>query len=237
MPFGEEIIAKAREALDLDTYREQHWTGTFSEYLELVRRNPRITRTAFERIYDMILSAGTREYIDNKKKIIHYNFFDDKSGDSRDAIYGLDIPMMKLVNILKSAAERYGTERRVILLHGPVGSSKSTIARLLKQGLEQYARQPEGAMFAFGWVRDLDKPETAVPCPMHEEPLHLVPKALRHIVEESLNVDRKEGAFKVTIEGELCPFSRTLRHQALWAAEIAMWLGTCVIPCLSWLYG
>jgi serine protein kinase len=208
MPLGEEIISKARKALDLDTYREQHWSGTFSDYLELTRREPRITRTSFERIYDMILSGGTREYIDNKKKIIHYNFFDDEPSDGRDAIYGLDIPMMKLVNILKSAAERYGTERRVILLHGPVGSSKSTIARLLKQGLERYAREPEGAMYTYGWIRDLEKPDVVVPCPMHEEPLHLVPVSLRKIVEESLNIDRKEGTFRVTIEGELCPFCR-----------------------------
>ena len=82
--------------------------------------------------------------MDNKKKLIHYNFFDDPLGNGQDAIYGLDIPLMKLVNIFKSAAQRYGTERRVILLHGPVGSSKSTIARLLKAGLEAYSKRPEG---------------------------------------------------------------------------------------------
>ena len=63
----------------------------------------------------------------------------------RDAIFGLDIPLMRLVSVLHSAAQRYGTERRVILLHGPVGSSKSTIARLIKRGMEEYSRTPEGA--------------------------------------------------------------------------------------------
>jgi serine protein kinase len=47
---------------------------------------------------------------------------------------------MRLVNVFKSAAYGYGTEKRVLLLHGPVGSSKSTIVRLLKRGLEQYSR-------------------------------------------------------------------------------------------------
>ena len=172
MTSGDQIIARAREALDLETYRQQHWNGSFGEYLELVKRDPRVTRTAFERIYDMILAAGTREYIDNKKKIVHYNFFDDAATNGEDAIYGLDIALMKLVNIFKSAAKRYGTERRVILLHGPVGSSKSTIARLLKRGLERYSRRPEGALYTFDWVRDLNKPDDVVPCPMHEEPLH-----------------------------------------------------------------
>ena len=42
----------------------------------------------------------------------------------------------EIVNVFKSAALQYGSERRVLLMHGPVGSSKSTIARLLKRGLE-----------------------------------------------------------------------------------------------------
>ena len=55
--------------------------------------------------------------------------------------------MINLVNVLKSAAHGYGTERRVLLLHGPVGSSKSTIARLIKKGLERYSRTEEGRLF------------------------------------------------------------------------------------------
>ena len=58
---------------------------------------------------------------------------------------------MNLVNVLKSAAHRYGTERRVLLLHGPVGSSKSTIARLLKKGLEHYSKTDDGALYTYGW--------------------------------------------------------------------------------------
>jgi predicted Ser/Thr protein kinase len=38
----------------------------------------------------------------------------------------------------------YGTERRVLLLHGPVGTAKSTIVRLLKKGLEAYSRTEDG---------------------------------------------------------------------------------------------
>lgn len=205
---GEMIMTQARQALDLDEYRDLHWTGSFTEYLDLVQRTPRVARTSFERLYDMILSYGTREYVDSKKKIVHYNFFDDPIEDGADAIYGLDIPLMRLVNIFKSAAKRYGTERRVILLHGPVGSSKSTIARLLKKGLERYSRTPDGALYTFSWIRDLDKPDEVVPTPMHEEPLQLVPAPLRPIFEKMLNEDRKENDYVARIEGELSPFSR-----------------------------
>ena len=42
---------------------------------------------------------------------------------------GLDQALTQLVNAFKSAAQGYGIEKRVLLLHGPVGSSKSTIAQ------------------------------------------------------------------------------------------------------------
>ena len=58
----------------------------------------------------------------------------------KDAVYGLDVHLMKLVNVLKAGAYQYGPEKRVILLHGPVGSSNSTIVRMLKKGLEAYSK-------------------------------------------------------------------------------------------------
>src|SRR5512133_924058 len=175
------LVERIAKLQDSKQYAELHWEGSFEDYLSLVRQNPRVTRTAFQRIYDMILSHGKTEYIDNKKKLISYHFFRDEKFGGRDAIYGLDVPLMKLVNVFKSAAQGYGTERRVILLHGPVGSSKSTIARLLKKGIEAYSKTAEGALYTFAWDIDrvnLDgvKRRELMPCPMHEEPLHLVPQ-------------------------------------------------------------
>src|SRR5512141_3472438 len=178
------LLARIASYQDRQGYSEQHWEGAFEDYLHIVRQNPKVTRTAFQRVYDMILSHGKTEYIDNKKKLIRYNFFTDPDFGGKDAIYGLDIALMKLVNVFKSAAQGYGTEKRVILLHGPVGSSKSTIARLLKKGLEAYSRTPEGALYTFKWV---NLAETGLASgsaaefdsPMHEEPLRLIPPEWR----------------------------------------------------------
>src|SRR3979411_902259 len=177
------LVSRIAALQDKSSFKELHWEGSFEDYLRMVRENPRITRTAFQRIYDMILSHGKTEYIDNKKKLIRYHFFHDEKFGGRDAVYGLDVPLMKLVNVFKSAAQGYGTEKRVILLHGPVGSAKSTIVRLLKKGLEEYSRKPEGAMYTFAWTNianDVEKEVFAMvsdelPCPMREEPLHLIP--------------------------------------------------------------
>ena len=104
----ESLVQKLAQLQDIEEYRELHWEGSFEEYLGLIREDPRIIRTAYQRVYDMVLSHGSEEYIDNKKKIVRYTFFQDEKNGGRDAIYGLDIPLMRLVNVFKSAANEYG---------------------------------------------------------------------------------------------------------------------------------
>ncbi len=203
-----------------------YWEGSFTDYLDVVKGQPEVTRNAFQRVYDMILAAGVKEYIDNKKKIIHYNFFDNDPDDGRDAIFGLDIPLERFVNVLAAASRGYGPERRIILLHGPVGSSKSTIVRLLKKGLERYARTPEGALYTFSWhvpgelggraslPPEGDDTDEIFPCPMNEEPLRLVPVEHRQKMIELLEGDSPEG-HRIAVEGELCPACRFIYRQLM----------------------
>ncbi|MFZ3230394.1 MAG: serine protein kinase [Pseudobdellovibrio sp.] len=191
-----------------------HWSGTFQEYLDLVKAKPKLSRNAYQRMFDMVVESGTEEYIDFKKQIIRYKFFDDKENNGKDAVFGLDVQLMKLVNVLKAAALGYGTEKRVILLHGPVGSAKSTICRRLKKGLEAYSRTDQGALFTFEWVDEhgkldglLGKDVKVFPSPMNEEPLLLIPDEMRAQVCEEINRSQ-DGEFRVKIVGELCPPSR-----------------------------
>src|SRR5665213_1273071 len=202
------LIAKVAALQNLKEFAELNWSGAFDEYLALVRKNPAVTRSAFQRVYDMILSYGQEEYIDNKKKLIRYNFFKDEQHGGRDAVYGLDIPLMKLVNCSKAAAQRYGTEKRVILLHGPVGSSKSTIARLLKKGLEEYSRTADGALFTYEWhlpkeLTHITGGNEVFASPMHEDPLRLIPADWRERVFSELKLGTEQSP--IYIEGDLNP--------------------------------
>jgi serine protein kinase len=209
---GKAILAALRPQLNLNDYRKKHWEGTFDEYLDIVREHPETTRTAYQRLYDMILSHGTEEVYEQKEKLTRFKFFTEFAAAHGDAIYGLDRPLMHLVNSFKSAAKGYGTERRVLLLHGPVGSSKSTIARLLKKGLEAYSRIDEGMLFSFSW-----KGENGLfqKCPMHEDPLHLAPHELRPTLLAQLNEGRKPDDLQVITQGELCPFCRQMYNERL----------------------
>jgi len=212
-----ELVSRIAAFQDYDVYRDLHWEGSFEDYLGIVKQRPQVTRNAYQRLYDMVVSFGEEEYIDNKKRLVRYPFFTDPIDDGDDAIFGLDIPLMRLVNVLQAAALGYGPEKRIILLHGPVGSSKSTIARLLKKGLEQYSRQPEGALYTYRWTNLKDTGLAAgddeFPCPMNEEPLKLIPQEWREkaIADLALGDDRH----KVRVLGTLNPASRFIFNSLL----------------------
>ena len=192
-----------------DKHKELHWTGSFSEYLDMVVEKPEIARTAFQRLYDMIATYGYDTYVEYKKKIVHWKFFDDPIDNGKDAVFGLDVHLMKLVNVIKAGAFHYGPEKRVILLHGPVGSAKSTIARMLKKGLELYSTTPEGEIYSWEWtnLKEILNMDDSMPCPMNEDPIHLIPDERRGAVLDSLNKNR-DRTKQLYIEGGLCPACR-----------------------------
>ncbi len=205
--------------LDTAGYREQHWEGTFWDYLEIVEQNPRVLRNAFQRCYDMINSFGTETVTMFKQEVTRYKFFSDPIDKGADAIFGLENPLMTFVDFFKSAAQGYGTERRILLLHGPVGSSKSTIARLLKKGLEHYSKTDEGKLYTYHWrlpasIIGAEHAEMPVLCPMHEEPLLLIPPTVRKDVIAAMN-EKLPDDRKIRLNGEVNPFCRKIMSDLL----------------------
>jgi serine protein kinase len=153
------------------------WSGTFRDYIQLLHDQPQLAMTSHSRVYEMIRSAGVEERNGTK----HYRFFEND-------LFGLDRTLEKLVEeYFHSAARRLDVRKRILLLMGPVSGGKSTIVTLLKKGLERYSRAEGGAVYAIKG------------CPMHEEPLHLIPEELRPEFERAL---------QVKIEGALCPSCR-----------------------------
>jgi len=208
------LVALIDKKIDVSNFRDQHWEGTFWDYLETVYEHPAVARNAFQRVYDMILSYGGEPYTQFKQESIRYKFFSDPIDHGADAIFGLERPLMQLVDFFKSAAQGYGTEKRILLLHGPVGSSKSTITRLLKKGLEHYSRTEAGRCYTYLWrVHHRgpagDEGEQFVECPMHEEPLLLIPREARNDVLEAIN-EKLPSDGKIRLFGDVCPFCRKI---------------------------
>jgi len=162
------------------------WEGTFREYFELVGANARLAELSHARICNMTLSAGVEKLAEGTRdEVARYNFFSDE-------LFGIEEPIARIVEYFKSAAQRLEVRKRILLLMGPVGGGKSTIVAMLKRGLENWTRTNAGAVYA---IKD---------CPMHEEPLHLIPPELRPEIEKH---------YGLYIEGELCPQCRyNLEH-------------------------
>ncbi len=215
MPEADALLDKIRSRIDPKRFRDQHWEGSFEDYLKLVIANPAIARSSYQRIFDMILHFGTERFSRFKQDLIRYKFFSDPIGEGEDAIFGLENALMQLVDFFRSAAEGYGTDRRILLLHGPVGSSKSTIVRILKKGLEYYSTLEEGQLYTFSWIiPDENGHEVESCCPMHEEPLRLIPPEARGDVLAAIN-ENATGNRRVRVEGDLDPFCRWMYNDLM----------------------
>lgn len=198
---------------------------SFSEYLEVAVKNPLVSLSAYQRIYDMIVSKGVEKFKRHNRTHLRYNFF---SKHSTHPVYGLEKYLEEFVRNIKGAAGYFGTEKRILLLHGPVGSSKSTICAAIKRGLEEYSETPRGTMYSFDWINLPTEPDDLGPAlelkgdspsPMNDDPLKLIPKELRPVIEAQMNsalaemklsddkdLDKElHRIYKVRINGELNP--------------------------------
>ncbi len=170
---------------DREQRQQQHWQGTFLEYLEQVKQDPSLANLSHRRMYDMMAVPGFTEinpendprtqrlYGDEPIRV--YNFF-------KDEFFGMERTLDKIVRYFHSAAMGGEESRQVLYLMGPVGSGKSSLVERFKRGLEGLAP-----------IYEIEN------CPIHEDPLHLIPRHLRPAFEDMLGVK---------LEGDLCPICR-----------------------------
>lgn len=171
-------LAEALQAAANRAVNEDDAPILLNEYLEVVKKNPTVADTAHARIYNMITREGHKDGAQPEE--VSFNFFSSE-------LFGMDRPLGRLVQYFDSAAQGHETKRRILLMWGPPGGAKSSVADMLKLGLERYSRTDEGAVYAI------------VGCPMHEEPLHLVPNEMRLEASDEIGLE---------IEGSLCPVCR-----------------------------
>src|SRR5262249_27649533 len=78
--------------------------------------------------------------------------------------------------------------------------------------LEQYSKTDEGMVFSYSWKAENGHWQK---CPMHEEPLHLIPADLRpaflNRIRERIKIEKSD----ITIQGDLCPFCRQMFNERL----------------------
>ncbi|MFH0798423.1 MAG: hypothetical protein V1906_03365, partial [Candidatus Woesearchaeota archaeon] len=233
-----------------EEYAARKYNASFSDFLEQLERNPyKYTRTAFQMVSDMIDYFGTRDIVDCGENITRYKLFDDpfdkESGAEfgKHAVFGLDRQMATMVNYIQTTANKGGDER-IVLLHGPQGTAKTSIIRLLINGLQHYSRTANGGIYTFDWVFVEDSfaenvgfelPHNGskcskslahltdedlfirVPCQMNDHPLMLVPKDKRRLYLEQVveNGPKDVVIPKILLENELCKNCQTIYDRLL----------------------
>ncbi len=161
-------------------HRAQRWEGSLGDFLTqiLPTRPASFIRSSHEYIWDMLLWHGRTVEGDDTSKAREL---------FKRELFGVDEPLGRVVDYFKAAAAGSDVGRRLLLLLGPPSGGKSTLAILLKRGLEEYSRTDEGALYAIKGS------------PLRESPLNLIPTSLRAQFRDTYGAD---------ITGELSPWAR-----------------------------
>jgi serine protein kinase len=153
-----EIAAQIRNVADNVERRFQAGRRvlSFAEYLDLFASNPvRYSRDASRYLRDVFDHYGTTGVDHPWGHFTRWNLFDlpwESAGTlPRGALIGQE-PVQEEIYRALSNFVREGRPSRLVLLHGPNGSAKSTIVGCLMRALEHYSLLDEGALYRFNWV-------------------------------------------------------------------------------------
>ena len=134
------------------TFASESRVVSFREYLDEFQQDPvKAGRIAAGYLADCFDFYGTSDVERIGGKISRWSLFDAPFDNGRDALVGQEDVQREVYQILRSF-QRAGRADKLIFLHGPNGSAKTTFCELIFRALEHYSRQPEGALHRFSWV-------------------------------------------------------------------------------------
>ncbi|HLL53119.1 MAG TPA: serine protein kinase PrkA [Myxococcaceae bacterium] len=132
---------------------------SFEEYLNLFLQDPRRhARNAAQYLLDVIDHFGTEQvpHPSQTGKIRRFKIFNVTEADRDGRVAGQEEVQNAIYRLLGNFV-RAGKINKLIMLHGPNGSAKSSLVDALKRGMEIYSRQPEGALYRISWVFPSEK--------------------------------------------------------------------------------
>jgi serine protein kinase len=146
----------AREALSrIGGGVRESWTRrvlSFDEFYADAREAPhRYLRSAAQYVHDCFSYFGTREIETPRGKFLRYRLFDCPFDGGRDHLIGQEEVQGEVYRILGNFV-REGAVNKLILLHGPNGSAKSTFVSCIARALEHYSTLEEGAVYRLNWI-------------------------------------------------------------------------------------
>lgn len=128
-------------------YNQNKAVLSFEEYLHILAENPE---------QQLRGSAGyTADMMDYfGKKGASFRVFEDIPLNRK--VIGHTRVQNEIYRTLRTF-EKQGHNNKLILLHGPNGSAKSSLVQAIMAGIEKYAETTEGAQYSFSWVFPVEK--------------------------------------------------------------------------------
>lgn len=187
----------------------------FDEYLALVNEHPTLhARSAAQYLRDVFEHYGTEPVQGFEgEALVHFRLFDVPFEGGHERVVGQEGVQCEIFKILDNFV-REGRVNKLILLHGPNGSAKSSLISCIMRALSHYSQQDAGALYRFNWIfpthrivkggigfsegpdlsglrsyaylRD-DQIDARIRCEIRDHPLFLLPKGDRcRLLEEAL---------------------------------------------------
>ncbi len=145
------VLAQLSESIRTEFGRQRR-VLSFAEYLELLIAQPaQQLRSAAHYLIDCFDHFGTRNVRYPYGEVRRFTLFDCPWTGGEDRLFGQEAVQNEVYEVVR-AMVREGRANKVILLHGPNGSAKSTFLRCLGRGVEHYSTLDEGALFRFSWI-------------------------------------------------------------------------------------
>ncbi len=135
-----------------DDFTRNRRVMSFAEYLDLVVSEPlRQLRSSTQYTVDCLDHYGTSMVKYPWGEVRRFHLFDAPWAGGEDRLFGQEPVQNAVYRVLRSFVQD-GRPNKLILLHGPNGSAKSTFIRCLGRGLEHYSTLDEGALYRFSWI-------------------------------------------------------------------------------------
>ena len=135
-----------------DDFTRNRRVLSFAEYLNLVVAEPlRQLRSSSQYIVDCFDHYGSSVVTYPWGDVRRFKLFDAPWANGEDMLFGQEYVQNAVYRVLRSF-QQDGRPNKLILLHGPNGSAKSTFIRCLGRALEHYSTLDEGALYRFSWI-------------------------------------------------------------------------------------
>lgn len=124
-------------------------TMRFSEYVDQFIESPeKHLYTSSMLIAEAVRHFGCKIVIRGGEPVISYNIFKDIFSNGVNAVYGQEICIKRLVDVVESISKESGPNRGIVLL-GPPASGKTNIIDLISLALEQYTKEESVKIYSF----------------------------------------------------------------------------------------